>query len=117
MKLIDLKPQFIRYKTVGAYIYHVKVDKLEEAQGIRFLCPLCYQKNGGIAGTHSVICWSRSRGVPEEAQPSPGRWSLVGTGIHDLTLNGDAVGGGGARSVQLLGGCSWHGFVTNGEVI
>jgi hypothetical protein len=53
-----------------------------------------------------------SRGVPDDAKPGPGRWSLVGTGFDDLTLDGD----GGSRSVLLLGGCAWHGFVTNGEV-
>lgn len=82
-----------------------------EAQGVRFLCPLCFTKNGGPRGTHTVICWSRGAG--EDAEPGPGRWSLHGTGIEDLTLHGDPVGG--ARSIQLLGGCVWHGFVNNGR--
>jgi hypothetical protein len=69
--------------------------------------------NGGKVGTHGVICWSESAGTPADAIPGPGRWKLVGTGLHDLTLDGD---GGRSRSVLLTGGCGWHGFVTSGEV-
>lgn len=84
------------------------------AHGVKFLCPKCYATNGGPVGTHSVICWSRSAGTPEEMQPKPGRWKMQGSGIHDLTLDGDQPGGGGARSIQLLGGCNWHGFIDDG---
>lgn len=114
-KLTDLDAAFYRYEPEGDKILLRQVDTIAEAQGVEFLCPKCFVQNGGSVGTHAVICWSRSRGVPEDADPKPGRWSLHGTGLHDLTLNGDAVGGGGARSVQLLGGgCGWHGFVTDG---
>jgi hypothetical protein len=40
---------------------------------------------------------------------------MDGTGYDDLTLNGDPPGS--ARSVLLTGGCNWHGFITDGEVI
>jgi hypothetical protein len=40
--------------------------------------------------------------------PGPGRWTVSGTGLADLTL---------APSIHLSGpGCGWHGFVTAGEV-
>lgn len=112
-KLTDLEANFLRYveKEDGAYFQ--KVETLAEAQGIIFLCPKCYSENGGPVGTHSVICWSRSRGVPEAASPGPGRWALDGSGLEDLALNADPPGS--ARSVQLNGGCGWHGFVTNGD--
>jgi hypothetical protein len=84
------------------------------AHGVKFLCPKCFAVNGGPVGTHSVICWSRSSGTPEDMQPGPGRWKMDGTGLDDLTLNGDAPDGGGARSVLLTGGCGWHGFVDDG---
>lgn len=113
MKLTDLDPKFLRVESERVYRC---VDTIAEAQGISFLCPKCFAANGGPVGTHSVICWSRSRGTPESLPPLPGRWTLDGTGFHDLSLNGDAGGGGGARSVQLLDGCDWHGFITNGEV-
>ena len=119
MKLLDLEPEFLRYeeRTEGGRVhkYHVTVDGIERAQGVMFLCPKCFKANGGSRGTHAIVCWSRSRGVPDHVTPGPGRWSLHGTGLQDLTLNGDQPGGGGARSVQLHGGCAWHGFITNGE--
>lgn len=114
MKLTELEPQFLRHEEREGSAYHVHVDSLAEAQGIWFLCPKCFAANGGPVGTHGVICWSRSRGAPESAVPGPGRWTLEGTGYHDLTLNGDPPGA--ARSVLLTGGCGWHGHVTKGEV-
>lgn len=116
MRLTDLEPQFVRYRREGDNVFLPYVDTIAEAQGVMFLCPLCFAKNGGKVGTHRVLCWSRSRGVPDDVEPKPGRWTLEGTGYADLTLNGDAAGGGGARSVLLTSGCAWHGFVTNGEV-
>lgn len=139
LKLADLEPRFIRYEerldtwTVvdrqplpGELLEHVPhhqvtgmraflpyVETLDAAQGIEFLCPKCFLANGGAVGTHAVICWSRSRGVPDRASPGPGRWLLRGTGFHDLTLDAEP---GQSRSVLLLGGCAWHGYVTNGEV-
>jgi len=144
MKLVDLQPQFMRYEVkieehkfakavgcldqpadhqhtdacwemrTGPHAHLIYVDRIEDAQGIRFLCPVCFAANGGAAGTHGIICWSSSRGVPDDAKPGPGRWTLLGTGYNDLTLGEEP---GKSRSVALLGdGCKWHGFVTNGEV-
>lgn len=111
MKLAALEPEFVRWKDGGIIR---KVRGIAKAQGVMFLCPKCFQANGGKRGTHRVVCWSRSRGVPDSAQPGPGRWTLDGTGLKDLTLNGDPPGN--ARSVQLIGGCAWHGHITNAEV-
>jgi len=115
MRLLDLDPSFLclEIKDDGGLIFHF-VDRLDEADGVKFLCPKCFAKNGGSVGTHAVICWSRSRGVPEDVTPGPGRWKMVGTGLGDLTLDADPPST--ARSVFLNGGCGWHGFVTKGEV-
>lgn len=115
MRLAELDPQWLRYKTVrGRALWH-HVKTIELAQGVMFLCPVCFVTNHGPVGTHRVVCWSRSRGVPDEADPKPGRWTLVGSSYEDLTLNGDPPGN--PRSVLLNGpGCGWHGFITNGEV-
>ena len=101
MRLTDLEPQFLVCEGNGWR----EVDTLAEAQGIMFLCPKCQ--------SHSVVCWSRSRGTPDKAQPGPGRWAMKGTGYADLTLDADPPSS--ARSVLLNGGCGWHGFVSNGE--
>lgn len=113
MRLRDLEAEFLRYEKREDGIYHVRVDNIAEAQGVMFVCPLCYANLGKREGAHSVICWSRSRGVPEDASPGPGRWKLDGTSLDDLTLNADPPNQN--RSVQLNGGCGWHGHVTNGD--
>ncbi len=113
MRLIDLEPKFLRYEPRDGHIYFTHVDQIENAQGITFLCPKCFAENNGPSGTHYVICWSRSRGVPDDVSPGPGRWKLDGTGYHDLTLNADPPSE--LRSVALNGGCAWHGHVTNGD--
>ncbi len=115
MRLTELDPLFVRYEERGGRVYQVPVPTLAEAHGVRFLCPKCWTENKGSVGTHGVVCWSRSRGVPDHASPSPGRWTLDGTDMDDLTLNGDPPGA--ARSVLLTGGCGWHGFITNGEIV
>lgn len=109
MNLADLRPCFVRVTETGRQV----VESLEEAQGVSFLCPKCFARNGGPKGTHVIICWSRSRGAPDSVQPGPGRWALAGTGLADLTLNADPPSR--ARSVLLTGGCGWHGFITKGR--
>lgn len=122
MKLADLEPRFLRYEKRPdpdpAYSGIVRefypfVEKIEDAQGVEFLCPVCFKANGGPAGTHAVICWSSSRGIPDDVRPAPGRWRLVGTGLNDLSLMEEP---GKTRSVQVLGDCKAHFYVTNGEV-
>lgn len=131
MRLLDLEPTFLCLELTadswtvrkpdgstelvsGQREFYHFVDSIDEADGVEFLCPKCFVANKGPVGTHAVICWSRSRGVPDHISPKPGRWKLVGTGLHDLTLNADPPST--ARSVLLNGGCGWHGFVTNGDV-
>jgi hypothetical protein len=110
LRLTDLEPEFLVVESPGHWR---TVGDISAAQGIEFLCPKCFAANGGPVGTHAVICWSRSRGAPDDESPGPGRWKIEGTGFADLTLNADPPSG--ARSVQLNGGCGWHGFITNGE--
>ena len=113
LRLVDLDPQFFRYEERDGHAYHVHVDTIGEAHGIGFLCPKCFAENNGPVGTHTVVCWSRSAGTPDDALPGPGRWKLVGTSYEDLSLNVDPPSK--ARSVMLNGGCAWHGFITNGQ--
>jgi hypothetical protein len=111
--LSQLEAKFIALTEVG----HREVATIEEAQGVQFLCPKCFTANGGAVGTHGIICWSRSKGVPDEMHPKPGRWSLHGTSLDDLYLHGDLAAGGGARSVLLTSGCGWHGFIDDGHAV
>jgi hypothetical protein len=114
VRLTDLKPHFLRYAPEGDRTIWRTVLTLAEAQGLSFLCPLCWRANGNTSvGTHSICCWSSSRGVPDDATPGPGRWRMTGTGFDDLTLSEEV---GKSRSILLTTGCGWHGFITAGEV-
>lgn len=106
MRLVDLNPKFMKRIDDSHW---QDVDAMQEADGIIFLCPKCFQANRGSVGTHSIVCWKPS--VPQTTSPTPGRWNLVGTGFHDLSLVA------GSSSVKLEGGCEWHGHVTNGQIV
>jgi hypothetical protein len=102
-----LEAEFCRFdhRPEGVFLPHGMA--IEQAQGIMFLCPQCYDTNNGLVGTHRVLCWFKDRGVPDEATPGPGRWTVTGVGIDDLSLT---------PSVHLSGpGCGWHGYVKSGS--
>jgi hypothetical protein len=105
MKLPELEPQFLKIEDDKTYAF---VDAIAEADGVMFLCPVCFAKNAGARGTHSILCWKP--GVPQSISPAPGRWNLVGTGYADLSLVA------GSSSVLLTSGCRAHFYVTNGEI-
>lgn len=108
MKLVDLKPQFLRLDPARPGTRHY-VDTLTEADGVMFLCPACFVANGlGAVGTHRVVCW-RPR-VPESEPPTPGRWEMVGTSYADLTLSA------ASSSIQITSGCMAHFSVERGEI-
>lgn len=106
MRLIELNPQFL--KAENESLYHC-VDGINEADGIMFLCPKCFQVNDGSRGTHSVLCWQPH--IPQTYTPKPGRWNFLGTGYNDLTLQNSS------SSILLQGeGCQAHFWITNGEI-
>lgn len=113
--LSALEARFVRlHGSEGGY--HEE-PTIESADGILFVCPLCFlaaqdqhfDPNVGVRGVHSVLCW-RPR-VPADVSPGHGRWDLQGTGLSDVTLVA------GSSSIQLIGGCAWHGYVRRGECV
>lgn len=106
MKLAELEPQFLKIKDERTYLH---VDNIKEADGIDFLCPVCFVANGNSnKGTHHIMCWQLH--VPQTHYPIPGRWNFLGTCFTDLTLQN------GSSSVLLTGGCRAHFFIKNGEI-
>ena len=110
MKLTELEAEFL--KRIDDTHFQ-RVDALEGADGIIFVCPKCVVANGNSRrGIHSVICWQPH--VPQTTHPTPGRWKFTGTWYADLTLDGAP---GKSRSILLTGGgCGWHGYITNREI-
>lgn len=109
MRLTELEPEFVRWSPTGWSRGHTIAD----AQGLLLHCPKHFVENKGLVGTHSILVWSRSAGVPDDARPGPARWKLLGTGFHDLTLQSDLVGEE-RHSVDAGDGC--HFTLTDGEV-
>lgn len=107
MLLSELDPRFLK-RIDDAHFE--ELDSMAGADGVEFLCPVCFQKNGGPVGTHSIICWEPR--VPQTTSPVPGRWRMSG-GRESLTLTGD-------RSSSVLlstAPCKAHFFVTAGEIV
>jgi hypothetical protein len=109
MRLSQLEATFVGKLTpTEGFSY---LPNAEGAQGLLFLCPLCFAANHGSCGTHSVLCWfsnpRNAPAVPPEVSPKPGRWQFTGDSIEDVTLS---------PSVHLSdpAGCGWHGWVKNG---
>lgn len=103
MRLTDLEPAFRTITEPGRTCQ--EHDDIATADGLRFLCPKCFEANGGAVGTHSVVCWRPH--VPPTETPGPGRWQIVGTGYGDLTLS---------PSVLITSGCMAHFFVRHGAI-
>jgi hypothetical protein len=112
MRLCDLEPAFIRREVRDGTVYHVTVGSISEADGVLFLCPVCWQRNNGPIGTHGILCW-KPNAVPDDAQPGPGRWQMVGHSCQDLTL----VAGSSSVHLTSEGGCKAHFYVRNGEIV
>jgi len=107
MRLIELNPEFLKWIDDANF---KTVNSVKEADGIWFVCPLCYKNNkNSVIGTHYVVCWCPN--VPQTTSPIPGRWKINGNDFNDLTLIA------GSSSVLLTIGCKAHFFITNGEII
>lgn len=95
------------------YEFH-KVENISEADHIDFLCPLCFEKNGGAKGTHMVMVSFAGRNVPDEAGSrdstgAPSRWAIVsGSSLDDLVLSPSILLDASREPDK---GCHWHGFV------
>lgn len=116
MRLLALDPQFYAYVQRNdegkLRNFRVPVRTLAEADGIAFLCPVCFVDGKGPPWhAHQVVCWFEGR-VPNDAQPGPGRWNPRGHGYKDLSF----VPGAKSKSVALIGGCAAHFHITDGEV-
>ncbi len=65
---------------------------------LRFACPKCYLRRATTVGVHSV-----------RVLIGPGHYEARGGGVSSLSLVR-----GERDSIELLGGCGWHGHVRGG---
>lgn len=128
MKLSELSPKWIRYEThiekwnrclgdqntwhergcpteevEGPREHILFVPAFSEAQGIWFDCPRCRD--------HSIHVSFDGRGLKDyqgshNKAGKATRWATTGADFSTLSMT---------PSIQLEGGCNWHGYITNGE--
>lgn len=106
MRLVDLNPQFYGYGGEG--ISDKYGNPSHERTGIGLLCDCPCGKCGNLLGVPFAN--------PIDGQPPPGSlgprgWERTGETFDTLTLSPSIL-----RN-RAKGGCGWHGFIRNGEVI
>lgn len=121
MRLRDLDAWFCADANPTERSYR-RQEGIAGAQGILFQCPKCAvgcepgEEDGRrfFRGAHYILCWFSNTGggvfapAADVFTPSP-RWRLEsGTSLDDITLS---------PSIQIVGGCAWHGFVRNGSAV
>jgi hypothetical protein len=106
LTLLELEPHFLKRHDDRSWS---RIESIDDADGLLFLCPVCFLKNHGSVGTHSIICWQPH--VPQTTKPVPGRWTFKGTSLQDLSLVAKS------SSIALQGGCQAHFFIQKGQIV
>lgn len=138
MRLRDLNARFIDHVMVKSHYRRDEIT-LVGAQGITFQCPACArglavvddpERPGHrfVVGAHSIsVLFANPQGVepaPADAgiKDSTGkypRWSIVsGTSLDDLTLSPSidcSKPWKDEKGVEHPSGCSFHGYIKNGD--
>jgi hypothetical protein len=126
VKILDYDhTRFIRYEAeisdglthsgvttpAGEIIEHlIRVDTLAEAHGVWTPCPLCCR----VGHPHGVLSFFPNAPLHPDTDLGKNkagqdvRWTPTGTSLADLTLS---------PSIQIQGGCNWHGWIQNGETV
>lgn len=102
MKLVDLDARFVQFEDLANEHSRFRtLDSRAGANGVMFYCPRC------TAGKHAhyILCWDPS--VPAVHAPGPGRWTLGGASLEDLTLSPSVV----------VNTCGAHFFVRDGAIV
>ena len=115
MRLRGLDAKFIDGCGADGSFWESRNPPIGAAQGVLFLCPLCFARNGGRPGTHSILVPFANRGVPAAFEPKLPRWTASGTGIDDLTISPSIDLSKDGAGHPRPEGCLWHGFVRNGD--
>ena len=99
MKLTDLEPRWIGTGGEGVYDKNMNPVPARHGVAISFDCP---------CGCEYPLCVMFANPI-DGGEPIRDRttWQRTGETFEDLTLT---------PSILRVGGCVWHGFITNGEV-
>ncbi len=119
MRLTDTWFEAEFYGNATATSHRRQGGRIEGAQGVVLYCPCAYGRDEGAHGL--MIPFANPRNAPQcpdghgpvarKARPEDPdvhpRWTMQGSGLHDLTIT---------PSVDVGSPSCWHGFITNGEV-
>lgn len=119
MRLSDLDGQL--YRTTDGRAPSDPVQTVADADILYFQCPKCAaglqrvrrdDGRGYVEGAHFIsVPFAAHDGRPamgpNENKPAP-RWGVTGTSLANVTTT---------PSIQVIGGCGWHGYVRNGEAV
>lgn len=98
-------------KELGERVYLYEVKTVDEAEGIQFLCPMCFTMNKGAVGTHTIEVTFAGRNVMDHVgsrgEKGPTRWTVSGDSFENLSTT---------PSILLSAFCGWHGYITDGEL-
>lgn len=97
---------------------NLPVDTVAEADVLYFQCPKCAEglprgTEGGrrfAEGAHYIsVPFAAHDGrsaMPQSDGHQRPRWGVTGSTLEDVSTT---------PSILVIGGCTWHGYVTNGE--
>jgi hypothetical protein len=111
MKLIDLAPRWVGAGGEGITQADGSPAPERHGVGITFICPCGTHPRDGEYDTDRccIIFENPLDGGGRFDATTPGHyWTRVGETFETLSLT---------PSIQRVGGCGWHGFITNGEMI
>ena len=105
MKLIDLNPKFLFHGGEGHYRKLENGEReqfpLREGVGISFDCPC------GKCNERTILNFKNPIDGDEPISPYQPCWERKGNTFEHMTLT---------PSIQRMGKCRWHGYLTDGEL-
>lgn len=99
-KLVDLNPRWVGAGGKGISDAQGNPATERHGIGIHFDCPCG-------CGTQCYLGLRNPLDGGPCLEPDRPSWQRVGDSFETMTLT---------PSIQRIGGCNWHGFITNGEI-
>jgi hypothetical protein len=103
LKLTDLHPEWVGTGGEGITDTDGQPVPHREAVAISFDCPKCGPDHPCL-----IPLFNPLDGGPPAMANGGHTWTRTGDTFENLTL---------APSIQRVGGCNWHGFIQNGDII
>jgi len=105
VKLIDLRPEFIRSMNDYSWICISDTIISDRVSGIKFKCPKCFLELGDLDKTHYIFLWRPN--APQGLTHKFGRFEFSNKWIQTLTLS---------APIYLSSRCRASFVLENGEI-